>query len=136
MTQAAFSFWGFSGGAIAYITTDDGTGIEGAFTVGSGSGAEAPVVFENEAGWLGVAVGGNGDAGCGDNTNVSVDGTVLLSNDVARLGLAYRHSSGPARNPDMWVAHSWALGSRGMRPKCPGTRGRGWPEATIQSATA
>lgn len=95
--------FGFSGGPIPDVTADHGTWVQGAFTVGSGSGAKAPVIFENESCWLDVSVGGNGDAGCGDNTNVSVNGTVLLSNDVARLGLAYRHRSGPAGNPDKWV---------------------------------
>jgi hypothetical protein len=78
------------------VAPDDGRRVGGAFAVCSGRGAEAPIVLENEALRNDFSIGRDGMATGDHDADVSINGTMLLGDDVAGLGLGGWHRGGPA----------------------------------------
>lgn len=83
---------------------DDWGWVGCGFAIGAGGGAEAPVVFEDEALGGGVSIGGDGAAGGDDDADVGVDAAVLLGDDVAGAGEFAREGGGPIGDGDARVS--------------------------------
>ena len=104
---------------------DDWGWIGCGFAIGAGGGAEAPVVFEDEAQGGGVSIGGDGAARGDDDADVGVDGAMLLGDDIAGAGEFAREGGGPAGDGDARVSPFVRRGIAGDDAEVAGDAGAG-----------